>query len=509
MTDSPSSTVSAFFRIINKVVTLVKCIVRTGFVILNNVYCIPTYVVWMTLLFPVKVYQPQVYWRIEGLFFHWLLAMVSMWTWSAGYDIIEQGDDIQKIVSERTLVIANHQSTGDVPMLMTTFNAKPNVLPNLMWIMDRVFKFTNFGIVSILHQDFFIVSGRKRREESLKQLERHLKESYIPRNRKWMVLFPEGGFLCKRRETSQKYAKKNNLPILENVTLPRVGAMQTIFDTIGPTQENNVPDQQLNSRPSMMVAKPEISWVLDITIAYPQGKPIDLPTIITGSRPPCETVLFYRLFPSSVVPREPELLSKWLYDRWAEKEALLENFYNGVLRCITIMTTLRPFTSNDLFKFNNMNLDPLTETYGLSFYMHYLAHWPEYFQVAESPSGEMMGYIMGKAEGHGENWHGHVTALTVSPDYRRLGLAAMLMKSLEEVSEKKQAYFVDLFVRVSNKVAIKMYQRLGYIVYRTVLEYYNGDPDEDAYDMRKALSRDVKKKSVIPLMHPVRPEDVD
>lgn len=41
---------------------------------------------------------------------------------------------------------------------------------------------------------------------------------------------------------------------------------------------------------------------------------------------------------------------------------------------------------------NYRNLDPLTETYGLSFYMQYLAHWPEYFQVAESPSGEIMGY---------------------------------------------------------------------------------------------------------------------
>nr|XP_050846234.1 N-alpha-acetyltransferase 20 isoform X1 [Vespula vulgaris]XP_050846235.1 N-alpha-acetyltransferase 20 isoform X1 [Vespula vulgaris]XP_050846236.1 N-alpha-acetyltransferase 20 isoform X1 [Vespula vulgaris] len=183
------------------------------------------------------------------------------------------------------------------------------------------------------------------------------------------------------------------------------------------------------------------------------------------------------------------------------------------------MTTLRPFTCTDLFKFNNViyaivllfsrNLDPLTETYGLSFYMQYLAHWPEYFQVAESPSGEIMGYIMGKAEGLAENWHGHVTALTVSPDHRRLGLAAMLIKLLEELSEKKQAYFVDLFVRVSNKVAIKMYQQLGYIVYRVVLEYYNGDPDENAYDMRKALSRDVNKKSIIPLTHPVRPEEVD
>lgn len=59
----------------------------------------------------------------------------------------------------------------------------------------------------------------------------------------------------------------------------------------------------------MTVAKPEISWVLDITIAYPQGKPIDLPTIITGSRPPCETVLFYRLFPSSAVSIDIKLIA--------------------------------------------------------------------------------------------------------------------------------------------------------------------------------------------------------
>lgn len=30
--------------------------------------------------------------------------------------------------------------------------------------------------------------------------------------------------------------------------------------------------------------------------------------------------------------------------------------------------------------------------YGISFYMQYLAHWPEYFQVVEAPNGEIMGY---------------------------------------------------------------------------------------------------------------------
>ncbi|XP_023393539.1 N-alpha-acetyltransferase 20 isoform X1 [Pteropus vampyrus] len=133
----------------------------------------------------------------------------------------------------------------------------------------------------------------------------------------------------------------------------------------------------------------------------------------------------------------------------------------------------------------------------------YLAHWPEYFIVAEAPGGELMGYIMGKAEGSvaREEWHGHVTALSVAPEFRRLGLAAKLMELLEEISE-----------RVSNQVAVNMYKQLGYSVYRTVIEYYsasNGEPDEDAYDMRKALSRDTEKKSIIPLPHPVRPEDIE
>ncbi|EDV98191.1 N-alpha-acetyltransferase 20 [Drosophila grimshawi] len=163
------------------------------------------------------------------------------------------------------------------------------------------------------------------------------------------------------------------------------------------------------------------------------------------------------------------------------------------------MTSLRPFTCNDLFKFNNVNFDSLTETYFLSFYTKHLGQWPEYFQLAESPNECITAYIMGKSEGEGAEWHGHVTALTVSSDYRRMGLGAKLMKYVEDISEKKRAYFMDLFVRQSNKVAINMYRNMGYIIYRTIPEYYcSNNPREDAHDMRKALSRDVKQQSIIP-----------
>lgn len=106
---------------------------------------------------------------------------------------------------------------------------------------------------------------------------------------------------------------------------------------------------------------------------------------------------------------------------------------------------------------------------------------------------------MGKAEGEGAEWHGHVTAVTVAPDFRKIGLATVLMDLLESVSEHKyKGYFVDLYVRKSNDVAVKMYERFGYALYRTVAGYYS-DPqgDEDGYDMRKSLSRDVNKRSMM------------
>ena len=113
------------------------------------------------------------------------------------------------------------------------------------------------------------------------------------------------------------------------------------------------------------------------------------------------------------------------------------------------MTTLRQFCLDDCLRFNNINLDVLTETYNgksnrtweaidgppfhvspppsLSlpyahthtqtgaFYMSYLAKWPESFIVAESPSQQLMGYVLGKAEGEDKLWHGHVSAVTVAP----------------------------------------------------------------------------------------------
>lgn len=66
--------------------------------------------------------------------------------------------------------------------------------------------------------------------------------------RNWMVLFPEGGFLHKRKEISKRYAEKNNLPDLDNVSLPRVGALKAIFSVM-PPRSNETGNNNAESKP--------------------------------------------------------------------------------------------------------------------------------------------------------------------------------------------------------------------------------------------------------------------
>jgi len=157
---------------------------------------------------------------------------------------------------------------------------------------------------------------------------------------------------------------------------------------------------------------------------------------------------------------------------------------------------LRPMIADDLQRFNNVNLDYWTEMYTTSFYTTYLIKDPDLCFVAESSSGALAGYLLAKVEGSGDDWHSHISAVSVSPEFRRLGVAALLLDEFERISEEKHfCWFADLYVRVSNKVAIEMYKKRGYIVYRTVKGYYSGE--EDAFDMRKPLKRDVSKKSLV------------
>ena len=114
-----------------------------------------------------------------------------------------------------------------------------------------------------------------------------------------------------------------------------------------------------------------LKWLVDLTIAYPNGKPLDILTSLSGVAPPCSTVFHFRCYPISEVsrfgrfsrwkvqfsvimfasslnwiarrsvhvrtdelmkttlqvPTDAEQLKQWVYDRYIEKESLLETYY--------------------------------------------------------------------------------------------------------------------------------------------------------------------------------------
>ncbi|XP_076127828.1 acyl-CoA:lysophosphatidylglycerol acyltransferase 1 isoform X2 [Alosa pseudoharengus] len=308
---------------------LFKALIRFAFMLLNNCVAIPSYCLYLIALQPLRIMDSHTFWQIEGLMFKWLLAMVSSWGWVAGYTVTEWGDDVKPISEEEAMVIVNHQATGDVCTLMMCLQDKGMVVRKMMWLMDHVFKYTNFGLVSLIHGDFFIRQGKAHRDKQLVYLKDHLDRFYYSRERKWIVLFPEGGFLRKRRETSQAFAKKNELPHLTHVTLPRLGATQVILKTLGPQQENGTlgaGDASATTGPTGSKSR-GLQWVVDVTIGYPKARPMDIQTWIFGYRQPTVTHVHYRIYPIKDVPMETEALTDWLYQRFVEKEELLAHFY--------------------------------------------------------------------------------------------------------------------------------------------------------------------------------------
>jgi len=72
--------------------------------------------------------------------------------------VVEVGDDITGCVNDESVVMINHQSTADVPVLMSLVSHanKGTLAHHVDYVMDVMFRFFPFGWVGLMHGDFFI-----------------------------------------------------------------------------------------------------------------------------------------------------------------------------------------------------------------------------------------------------------------------------------------------------------------------------------------------------------------
>ena len=79
---------------------------------------------------------------------------------------------------------------------------------------------------------------------------------------------------------------------------------------------------------------------------------------------------------------------------------------------------------------------------------------------------------------------GYITNVAVFPEWRRKGIASLILKQLFSFAKEKNLSFISLEVRVSNQSAIKLYQNNGFEPQGVRRNFYR-NPTEDANIMTK------------------------
>lgn len=153
---------------------------------------------------------------------------------------------------------------------------------------------------------------------------------------------------------------------------------------------------------------------------------------------------------------------------------------------------IRRAEPSDLIPVMEINLKTLPEHYSDYFYESLLAEIPEAFIIAEI--GEKhVGYIMCKTEYGFSNFKklgfvkkGHVVSIAVLDEYRKKGIGKALVEESVHGVKLKNCDEFYLEVRCSNNDAVRLYEKLGFMIRQQLNAYYRDG--EDAYLMAIELN---------------------
>ena len=95
--------------------------------------------------------------------------------------------------------------------------------------------------------------------------------------------------------------------------------------------------------------------------------------------------------------------------------------------------------------------------------------------LAAKQDGKVIGYI-GSNNILGEVF---ITNIAVKNEYRRTGVASLLLDTLIKKCKSEKAVYITLEVRKSNFAAIKLYEKYGFSLVGERMNFYS-NPDENA-----------------------------
>lgn len=199
---------------------------------------------------------------------------------------------------ENAIVIANHQSMADIPIMLCLALRKGRV-GDLKWLVKDQLKYVpGVGWGLVLLDAIFL----KRRWADDKENVANTFQRYIDmRVPIWLLLFPEG-----TRSNEKKLKKHMDDPASQRFS-------QTKFV---------LPPRSKGFVASVEGLRPLIDAVYDLTIIYPHGL---RPTLLQVMRGETDVVrVDVRRYPIASVPVDPKVLGAWLRERYLEKDQIVQ-----------------------------------------------------------------------------------------------------------------------------------------------------------------------------------------
>lgn len=271
---------------------------------------------WQLLIRPIGLCSPRLRRRLSQLYYGPFVSSFVVWCeWVAGPRFIFYGDEIP--VGERALVICNH--IGNEWIHFFSFAFRKGCIASVKYVLKDSLKWIPVLWVGYLEDFFFIKrsAGKNVRDNTIHYIAdrcESIVENGVPF---WLVLFPEGTWLAPGyeylKDKSNEFAVKAGYPPMQNVVFPRSGAFCAALNKMRTTVN-------------------KCDAVYDITLAYTEPyhsvvagaqDPPSLLSFLKGSGAPQVVHWHVKRFEMDSIPEDGE---KWCYERFHEKEKILEHF---------------------------------------------------------------------------------------------------------------------------------------------------------------------------------------
>jgi ribosomal-protein-alanine N-acetyltransferase len=146
---------------------------------------------------------------------------------------------------------------------------------------------------------------------------------------------------------------------------------------------------------------------------------------------------------------------------------------------------LRPLYLSDLNELWQLDLRCFIngEAYERETFRYLLTNPKAIARQIRSEWDEMSAFAIGVIE---EDGCGHITTVGVAPEYRRKGLARLILNEVERSFLTRGVTTVRLEVRTDNVPAQHLYEHIGYAIVKRMDRYYS--TGHDAYLMVKSLN---------------------